>query len=500
MEYSNISEITEISEFFKIYPIQNLMQIQLLAFVLITIGIVFFFPNSGNLTVHRTNVLSLWSKIFILNCIVIFILLLYLIFNPNTIDTTFITESFIFDPIIVAFAAVALILVTIRFFQDSKFQEYKHHFIVAYGILLVYISQFSILKIIESRLEESSGYYFLNFIAFVILACLIIFESDKFTEETKVAFEFEMIPVADRLQVLSKIATESTCLVKGMVNHGNTCFFNSSIQMLLSIPEFVEFFLKTNFDPQEQVVCSAFQQFIIDYVNTSEVNDPKNFISVLRTKINLLDNHQQDADEFIRLFLEILNNELKAGGPDMENFIKNFISCTFSDTIICKKCSGFAEVFDPSNVLYLSPQKSIQKGLDLKFGTRDIGGKEIEWKCSNCNEHTDISYSTSLPQSSKYLIVVLSRFPDANTKNNSIVAVNEKIKIENSEYEVISAACHRGTLKQGHYYAYCKRNKNWYSFNDSTSGPCNRYEGGSDSYIMVYSRIDKSAININLLD
>ena len=43
---------------------------------------------------------------------------------------------------------------------------------------------------------------------------------------------------------------------------------------------------------------------------------------------------------------------------------------------------------------------------------------------------------------------------------------NSKLDVEDTQYELFALTVHIGTLEQGHYVAYAKRNTKWILFND----------------------------------
>lgn len=50
--------------------------------------------------------------------------------------------------------------------------------------------------------------------------------------------------------------------------------------------------------------------------------------------------------------------------------------------------------------------------------------------------------------------------------NNRFCKSSNTLDAEDTQFELFAIIVHVGTLEQGHYLAYTKRNQKWYLFND----------------------------------
>ena len=283
---------------------------------------------------------------------------------------------------------------------------------------------------------------------------------------------------------------------KGIRNIGNTCFFNSSIQCLLSIPEFVTFYIENNFD-YTKPISGAFAEFLADYKKL-EIVTPNKFLNFLNSKINLFDGSQQDAHEFVIRFLEVLHDELPNKFKKLqskEEFIahcsENIIAKLFysfnKQTIFCSKCGNKSESFVLLNMMQIQVEKTTQEGLSRIFENEKIDGLDV-WKCENCG-HSKVAFKQlEVIIYPKILILYISRFNSMAYKNRDSIKIDEKIKLGNNIYFFNGLVCHSGNLNEGHYYSSAKRGDKWINFNDTSI-----YHGGGsysdDSpYMVFYSK------------
>jgi ubiquitin carboxyl-terminal hydrolase 4/11/15 len=109
------------------------------------------------------------------------------------------------------------------------------------------------------------------------------------------------------------------------------------------------------------------------------------------------------------------------------------------------------------------------------FIQKEILSEENNWICPKCKKNKSSEKKIDIFTCSEILIIQLKRnnlsnlvkFPIENLNIGEYVQYKEN-KQENYLYDLFAVANHKGSLDQGHYYAYCKNkeNKKWYEFND----------------------------------
>ena len=203
---------------------------------------------------------------------------------------------------------------------------------------------------------------------------------------------------------LPKNSSSGIC---GSVNLGNTCFMNSSIACLSNCVELTYYFLSGQYKDDinyknkyglKGKLAEAWYSLLSEYwLEHNTKGNPKDIKDIVGEKdIKYKGYNQQDSNEFINLFLDILNEDLNFSDEkkyieleekrDTEkdeecakrfweaNLIRNDSIITdlfcglFKSTIICPKCNKISVTFEPfySINLPLKENKKKQKFLKEK--------------------------------------------------------------------------------------------------------------------------------------
>ena len=143
---------------------------------------------------------------------------------------------------------------------------------------------------------------------------------NEIRENSPISFISQKIPI-DINQLKTILPSNSNHGLCGSVNLGNTCYMNSSIACLSNCTELTTFFLSKEFKKNKNTsnknglngkLADEWYSLLKDYWKTDkDTGNPKNIKNLIAKKDKKFEgDEQQDANEFIIIFLEILGEDL----------------------------------------------------------------------------------------------------------------------------------------------------------------------------------------------
>lgn len=304
----------------------------------------------------------------------------------------------------------------------------------------------------------------------------------------------------------------------GMINLGNTCFINASLQILIHCKLFIhKFFDKYSIINKEKTPIS-YQFLLLCIAMLNIKNNEEKYIDISNFKEEFGKKHprlgdysQNDSQEFVRLFLEDLSMELNEAKnknvyralTNTEGKTKKFRDEEFNlnfqgreESIITKlfysqiltsfTCQCGSEIYSFQKIMdfpLLLPvnisEINIYYLLKMYFKSELI---DFETKCQRCNQITKRKKTMKISRPPKILIISLQRINEIEQKKNECIVnfpeylnlaefIDHELDSEKEfEYKLFSVVNHQGTVDCGHYFAYIQPFglHHWFEFNDSS--------------------------------
>jgi len=271
----------------------------------------------------------------------------------------------------------------------------------------------------------------------------------------------------------------------GLINQGATCYLNSLLQSLYSIPEFKSALFQSSFLSSDDTVnlCRQLQKLFteLDYTARGAISTnalTKSFGWSSRESFQ-----QQDVQECMTVIFEFI----KASYPT--SAIAQWLDTSWNgeilSSLVCHNCqiarSKRSEKYRDLQ-LQVKGMNSLTTSLQSYFQDEELEGVE----CEHCNGRYTHSQKKCLNGAvlPEVLTIQLRRFDmDWNTfqriKVYDPLDIDRTLTIDSSildsqlstipTYELTSVMMHSGSAFAGHYFCYIKANQGkWLLFNDSS--------------------------------
>lgn len=307
----------------------------------------------------------------------------------------------------------------------------------------------------------------------------------------------------------------------GLVNMGNTCFMNTIIQCMNSNHDFAKFFLQNkyqeyiNYSNIDHALVMQWDKVCKQLYRKNCVFSPQTFLETIKI-LALKKNRtlftgfaQNDSQEFLQFFLEAMHNGLSRevimtikGIPqtpqeqrtvDAHKSWIQFFKNDYSEIVEFFYGQFYSVIQSPEDPNYISEVYEPFSNLSLEIPDTSMLDEDV-LSLDDCMEHfcqtenledhrqsdeDTKTYTRKLTfwKIPDYLIIFFKRYDNDLDLNDTLIQFPVSGLdmtpycsgpfSHNLIYDLHAVANHSGSLKSGHYWAYCKNyDTNWYCFND----------------------------------
>ncbi|EAX88200.1 Clan CA, family C19, ubiquitin hydrolase-like cysteine peptidase [Trichomonas vaginalis G3] len=303
--------------------------------------------------------------------------------------------------------------------------------------------------------------------------------------------------------VVSAAPLKSGLMARGLHNLGNSCWMNSSLQLLSRLP-----LLPDEVNGSKAPLAQAFKYLSTDLKNSGHAIKPGQFVSALLARLPFLSvTEQQDAYEFFTLFFDSLRDEMGGNakdlsGNDIENVkkidtttIDKSVSFILDSEMRCETCNSVTHIYQRTTAISLcvpyGASTTLGEVLDSYFSESSSGD---DWKCDTCGNTTRCAIIPHIATTPQFFILHLARFRFRNNgfiKNNIKVELPLEISLDkygiDEKYSLFGFVTHYGTMESGHYTSVYHDKTGFVYFDDESVSSIAEQEAlNIQPYIIIY--------------
>jgi ubiquitin C-terminal hydrolase len=328
--------------------------------------------------------------------------------------------------------------------------------------------------------------------------------------------------------------------VCGLINLGNTCYLNSSIQIVRSIPEWAAFCAEAptpaNAESKEARLLKSYADLTRGMWAQTKMMTcrPALFLKDLRAAVHdtIYDQFAapipNDGHEFLQYMLDQFHEALKMPGPIAEEAAHDAVKAwcaiwhrDYSPLVnmvfgldqvqcICSSCGHISTRYETFNMLKVSLSDDRSKSFRDLFEAERAPCEIEDYACDKCAPvRRPAKIVRRLWKLPRNIMMVFRRFNENRTKNNAAIpnctevnfkeffAAESPDESTNWKYEPIATLDHFGNHMGGHYSAqtYNCVMKKWYLYDDTTVNEIPTPHFGSSTYIVLLRRSEPSSNN-----
>lgn len=291
----------------------------------------------------------------------------------------------------------------------------------------------------------------------------------------------------------------------GLVNLGNTCFLNATLQCLWYTAPWANYLRTTRHSQKctrkEACVLCELEALTLQAQPGKRALAPQGMVARMKQVARHFRPYaQQDAHEYLRFLQEALNKCLLHCG-DAESESDTVLSQIFGgelrSSITCANCGHASGTVDPFLDLSLDLKKgvhSVAAALQL-FTQPELLAEDAPYHCSKCRKaQSGATKRMNLHSLPPVLTLHLKRFSSPYTKITRPINFPADLVVAgypHTTYSLYAVLVHQGqSCANGHYYSYVKAANNlWYEMDDSSVRQVSLNTVlGQPAYILFYQK------------
>jgi ubiquitin C-terminal hydrolase len=312
----------------------------------------------------------------------------------------------------------------------------------------------------------------------------------------------------------------------GLVNLGNTCYLNSTLQILSHIHElnrYIEGNTTVNNIPDSILIREWYDLYKLMWSKNCTIS-PNKFLHNVR-ELSKIKNYvfheeiQHDSVEYFYFCIDSIHNSYnlltnislsKTPHANMNEAIdlyekknKSIIHYLFTSFLLVEYSNAKTfkfefEKIEPSFTIELSiPNIQNPTIFDCFEETFKLEIMPDKWFDDKTKKYKEIIKKTYMCYMPEILVIHLKRWDYRFNKNDTLVHFNETINIHkytklvnesDCNYELVGIINHHGNVMNGHYFTYIKKDK-WYVYDDVTIQAMNKTVNDNKNYCLFYRKI-----------
>jgi ubiquitin carboxyl-terminal hydrolase 36/42 len=324
----------------------------------------------------------------------------------------------------------------------------------------------------------------------------------------------------------------------GLVNLGNTCFINASLQCLANTPPLVQWLLSNSHYPccrvklEKQFCLFCEAERIVKLIHSKNSNssfsssvgaaNPNNIVRRIKDiSTTFKTGRQEDASEFLICLIDkIVDACLRSSQPPerlrpssgtsyeqlchSQTIFHDLFGLVLRSRVVCSRCRHTSDTFEVQYtwIVGVRNHSDLRQSLQ-QFVCRETLSGENLYRCIKCKQLVQAIKRYTLHKASKILLINLKRFEFGKNshKLSHLVRYPEHLNVssymseesandQSLDYRLYAVLVHVGSsMHSGHYFSYVRSpNNRWYKADDTTMTQCdlNQVLTQHGAYILCY--------------